>query len=304
MTARVPASGAVAARRQRLAWRAQALGLGAFWATAALLPPRVAAAAGSRLFRALGPLTRKQRFVARNLELAYPALDSDERAAIARDVWSNFGAVLAEYPHLRRYAAGGAEALETEVHPSARALLDAGRPAVFVTAHLANWELPGLALSRLGVPLSVVYAPQSNPYVDAMLQAHRSALGCAFVPKTDSIRTLLAALKAGRSVGLLSDQRTDFGEQLPFFGRPAMTAISPAWLALRQGCPLVPVRVERRAHGRYRVHVLAPLTGDDTSRAGVLALSKRLNGLFEAWIRERPGQWLCMRRRWPGRIEA
>lgn len=293
-----------AAWPRRLAWRVQALPLGLFWAGSSLLPPRLAAAAGSRLFRWLGPLTRKQRFVARNLELAYPELDTAERDAIARDVWSNFGAVLAEYPHLGRYAAAGTDALETEVHPATRVFLGEGRPAVFVTAHLANWELPGLALSRLGIPLCVVYAPQSNPHVDAMLQRHRSALGCDFVPKTDSIRTLVAALKAGRSVGLLSDQRTDFGEQLPFFGLPAMTAISPAWLALRQGCPLVPVRVERRAHGRYRVHVLAPVSGDDTSRAGVLALSKRLNGLFEGWIRERPGQWLCMRRRWPGRIEA
>ncbi|MEQ8265391.1 lysophospholipid acyltransferase family protein [Pseudohaliea sp.] len=289
---------------RRLAWHAQALPLGMFWACSSLLPPPLAAAAGSRLFRWLGPLTRKQRFVARNLELAYPELGAAARDAIARDVWSNFGAVLAEYPHLGRYAAPGAGALETEVHPATRMLLDAGRPAVFVTAHLANWELPGLALSRLGIPLSVVYAPQSNPHVDAMLQRHRSALGCDFVPKTDSIRTLLAALKAGRSVGLLSDQRTDFGEQLPFFGRPAMTAISPAWLALRQGCPLVPVRAGRRAQGSYRVRVLAPLVGDDASRAGVLALSRRLNALFESWIRERPGQWLCMRRRWPGRIEA
>lgn len=289
---------------RRLAWRAQALALALFWACSRLLPPPLAAAAGSRLFRWLGPLTRKQRFVARNLELAYPELGAAERDAVARDVWSNFGAVLAEYPHLGRYAAPGTGALETEVHPATRLLLDAGRPAVFVTAHLANWELPGLALSRLGIPLCVVYAPQSNPHVDAMLQRHRSALGCDFVPKTDSIRALLGALKAGRSVGLLSDQRTDFGERLPFFGRPAMTAISPAWLALRQGCPLVPVRVERRAHGRYRVRVLAPLAGDDASRAGVLALSRRLNALFESWIRERPGQWLCMRRRWPGRIEA
>jgi len=293
-----------AARPRHLAWRLQALLLGLFWAGSSLLPPRLAAAAGGRLFRWLGPLTRKQRFVARNLELAYPELGTEERDAIARDVWSNFGAVLAEYPHLGRYAAPGSAALETEVHPATRVLLGEGRPAVFVTAHLANWELPGLALGRLGVPLSVVYAPQSNPHVDAMLQRHRSALGCDFVPKTDSIRTLLGALKAGRSVGLLPDQRTDFGEQLPFFGRPAMTAISPAWLALRQGCPLVPVRVERCGQGHYRVRVLAPLAGDDASRAGVLALSRRLNALFESWIRERPGQWLCMRRRWPGPSET
>lgn len=304
MTARTLLPAARPPWSRRLAWRAQAFALGVFWRGAGLLPPRTAATVGDQLFRRLGPLTGKQRFVRRNLELAYPKLAPASREALARDVWGNFGAVLAEYPHLNRYSEGDADALETAVHPSSRALIEAGEPAVFVTAHLANWELPGLALSRLGIALSVVYAPQSNPRVDAMLQRHRDVLGCDFVPKTDSIRTLLGALKQGRSVGLLSDQRTDFGEALPFFGRPAMTAISPAWLALRQGRPLIPVRVERLQHGRYRVRVLAPLDGKDRSRAGVIALSRRLNALFECWIREQPGQWLCMRRRWPGSIEA
>ena len=28
-------------------------------------------------------------------------------------------------------------------------------------------------------------------------------------------------------------------------------------------------------------------------------LTAELNALFERWIRVHPGQWLCMRRRWP-----
>ena len=304
MTVRATSPGAATPWPRRLARRIEAAALGAFWGASALLPPRTAAAIGGGLFRWLGPVTRKQRFVDRNLELAYPDYPPAARRAITRDVWGNFGAVLAEYPHLRRFAGREGSGLEVEVHPVSGALIDGGEAAVFVTAHLANWELSGLALTQLGVPLSVVYAPQSNPRVDALLQRYRHALGCRFVPKTDSIRTLVGMLRAGRSVGLLSDQRTDFGEQLPFFGRPAMTAISPAWLALRQGRPLIPVRVERRGHGRYRVRVLAPLAGEPATRAGIIALSARLNALFESWIREQPGQWLCMRRRWPGRLEA
>ena len=27
-------------------------------------------------------------------------------------------------------------------------------------------------------------------------------------------------------------------------------------------------------------------------------MTRRLNVLFESWIRERPGEWMCMKRRW------
>jgi len=289
-------------RRTRLRWRLQSLALGAFWQTMRRLPPTAAARAGRALFGLLGPLSGKQRFVLRNLKLAFPQHGCAEIAALARGVWRNFGTVLAEYPHLPHFFADvGDNGLDIRVAPELRAVLAGGQPAVYVAAHLANWEIATGALVRLGVAMSVVYAPQRNPHVDAMLQARRAAAGCRFVGKRNAVRRLVAELEAGRSVGLLPDQRADAGELLPFFGRPAQTALSPAWLALRFGRPLVPVRVERTAPGRYRVSLLAPLDRGAlrADRAGVMALSRQLNAVFESWIRERPEQWLCMRRRWP-----
>ncbi len=282
--------------------RIEAAALGLFWLLARALPPRQAAAAGAGLFRRVGPRLRKHAFVRSNLAQLFPAAAPARIESLARETWGNFGAILAEYPHLARFCAQDPSPfLSVAIAPGTRELVARREPAIYVAAHLANWELASAAIGRLGIALSAVYAPQGNPFVEAMIQARRAPLGCRFVAKKNCVRRLLGDLEAGRSVGMLPDQRADAGELIPFFGRPAQTTISPAWLALRRGCPLVPVQVERRGPADYLVTFHAPLVRGERSaeRARVLALTAELNALFERWIRARPEQWLCMRRRWP-----
>ncbi|MBP8925447.1 MAG: lysophospholipid acyltransferase family protein [Pseudomonadales bacterium] len=288
--------------RHRVAWQAEAMLLRAFWCLSRGLSPVRAARMGSGLFRWLGPRLGKQRFVRANLQLAFPELDADALTTRAGEIWANFGSVLAEYPHMRQWRQ---LVTELEIAPQSRSILEAREPAVYVAAHIANWELAVAAVSGLGVPLSVVYAPQGNPLVNELIQARRQSFtDCRFVGKKNCVRSLLTDLRDGRSVGMLPDQRADVGEFLPFFGKPAQTSISPAWLALKLGRPLIPVQIERLGAARYVVRIHEPLLpqGRYGARAEALQLTAELNALFESWVRGSPGQWLCMRRRWPGSI--
>lgn len=285
----------------RLAWQAEAMLLRAFWWFSRCLSPVRAAHMGNRLFRWLGPKLGKQRFVRANLQLAFPDLDAGALVRRAGETWGNFGAVLAEYPHLQHWRQ---LVTELEIAPQSRSILEAREPAVYVSAHIANWELAVAAISGLGIPLSVVYAPQGNPLVNELIQARRQFSDCRFIGKKNCIRRLLGELRDGRSVGMLPDQRADVGEFLPFFGTPSQTSISPAWLALKLGRPLIPVQIERLGAARYVVRVHEPLLpqGQYGTRESALRLTSDLNAMFESWIRQRPEQWLCMRRRWPGII--
>ncbi|MDT8388760.1 MAG: lysophospholipid acyltransferase family protein, partial [Thiogranum sp.] len=190
---------------------------------------------------------------------------------------------------------------EFRIDPLTREILDAQRPAIYVSAHMSNWELAAAAITATGVPLSVVYAPQGNPLLDRLLQQVRRSLGCEFIPKKNALRRLAREIRAGRSVGILPDQRIDSGAPVTFFGRPALTTTSPAWLALKLGCPLIPVQIERTADCRYQAIFHRPLHAHDAADPGtqILELTRTINELFENWIRHRPDQWLCMRRRWP-----
>ncbi len=252
--------------------------------------------------RALGPRLRRTRRIKTNLALAFPNRSEQEIDQLVREVWGNFGRVLAEYPHLRAICGGGSKPrVDVATRWDIEAWRRAGKPAIFVSAHLGHPELAGCAIVALGIPLTVVYSAQKNPLIDRMVQRKRRATGCEFVAKEAATRPLLRDLESGRSIGLFTDQRVDEGEPLSFFGRDALTTVSPARLALKFDCELVPVRVERLDGARYRVTFHEPVRPEDMASGGhekALSMMRQINHLFESWIRERPQQWYCIKRRW------
>jgi KDO2-lipid IV(A) lauroyltransferase len=147
-----------------------------------------------------------------------------------------------------------------------------------------------------------VYTPLQNPSLDRMLQRARGELGFQTVARDGAARELMRCLKHGKSVGLIVDQRVDSGEMLPFFGTGMLTSVTPAQLALRFNCELIPVQVQRLPGARFRVSFHAPLRATDPAAPAAeqaSQLRRAINQLFEAWIRERPQEWMCTKRRWP-----
>jgi KDO2-lipid IV(A) lauroyltransferase len=80
-----------------------------------------------------------------------------------------------------------------------------------------------------------------------------------------------------------------------------MTAPAMASFALKFQCPVFPVHVVRVAPARLQVIFEAPmaLPNSGDKEADVLAMTTDMNGILERWIREKPGAWLWLHRRWP-----
>jgi KDO2-lipid IV(A) lauroyltransferase len=287
---------------QRVLWAVEASAFGLCLGISRLLSPEHASALGRRIFRAIGPRLDKTRILRRNLTLAFPEKTDGEIEALIREIWGNFGAVLSEYPHLRTYAvAGKPDRLEITINSNSPVFQNTGKAAVFVTAHLANWEITLASALRLGVPVSVLYTPLQNPWLDRMLYKARVRMGIKLLPQDGGIRTLVRELGSGRSIGLLVDQRVDSGEPVPFFGLDMNTSTTPARLALRYHCDLIPTRVQRLGNARFRVSFekpIIPTAGITDEHEKILDMTRQLNALFEAWIREQPQEWLCSKRRW------
>ena len=113
------------------------------------------------------------------------------------------------------------------------------------------------------------------------------------------------SVAVGGGVGVLLDQRYDEGEPVPFFGHPTPSGLAPAMLALKLGIDYVPMRVERlnKARFRFTFHdAVEPDPGKGDARAQALDMTARAHAHFEQWIRERPEQWLCLKRRWPRKV--
>lgn len=280
---------------------------GLFRAVQSLSPER-AVRVGRALFGRLGPHSDKARKADVNLAIAFPDQDADWRARTVREIFRSLGESAAELIKLEQIWQERDRRIAFDIDPAAAALIDARRPIVFVCAHVGAWQLTNLIARHAGLEISTVIARESNPLMDQAMQKLRSAFGVQLVPTDAGARPLLRELRAGRCVGMATDTRLPTGTLLPFFGREALTNTTAARLALRSGAALLPIYCERLGDAHFRVRVLAPLytpesqplpAGSEAQDALALQLSEQINRQFEDWIRAAPGQWICLKRRWP-----
>lgn len=291
-----------AADRERAAHRMEGWVAALVAAALGLLPIDWASALGGAVGRHIGPhlgITKRARI---NLRRAYPELADAEIEAIVKGMWDNLGRVAAEYPHLREirvFAPGGRVEIHGLEHIDRS--VAAGRSMIFFAGHIANWEVAALAAVQYGIAVTQIYRAANNPRVDRLIARFRGDRS-EYVPKSAAAaRRAFATLYRGGHLTMLADQKLNEGIPVPFFGRPAMTTSALALLALRFGCDVLPVRVERLGGARFRLTVFAPLalarTGNQS--ADVAALTACVNATLESWIRDRPELWLWLHRRWP-----
>lgn len=177
------------------------------------------------------------------------------------------------------------------------ALRAQGRGVIFFSVHVGSFELIPQALAELYGPMTALYRPSRQPALARLMRASRQRPGLAMAPANlAGIRQMLKALRAGGSVGMLTDQvpPEGLGIWAPFFGKPAYTMTLAAKLALQSGAALVPVLAERLAGGQgYRMRFLPPVPGlDDRPQLDLQEIVQRINQTNEAMVLSLPGQYL------------
>ena len=254
-----------------------------FWWSFRALAPQRSARLGRFVVGALGPRSAKATMVKDNLHIAFPTLDQAAIDDLARRTWRNIGLVFGEYPHLDRIAKlNDNPRLQIDDRCGLDVYVRRERQAIFIGAHLSNWEIMALALAREGVPLLALHAPLQNPHLGKLLDRAREQLGCRMLARGESMRALIHQVREGGSLGLLLDLSMKDGEPVPFFGHPMRTSLTPARMALRYGCDIVPMRTQRLGDARFRVTAYPPLSlacPPATTRADAIEITRRLNAL-------------------------
>ncbi len=265
------------------------------------LPIDMSSRMGARIGGFVGPMMKRKTEIFRgNFATAFPELNDHALDRLVRDAWARAGRILAEYPHLAEIKESE-HRLQIEIRKRVPTYDDPSQPCVLVSAHQSNWEVAGASLGRLKIPNASLYTPPTNPMLDRLLHKSREALDCKLLPRDNSARLLLKALKEGRTAAMIIDRRVDEGKPIRFFGHDKMTTITPAKLALKCKCPMVPLQVIRLQDANFRVILHAPIEprnpdADETEQA--IDMTQQLHEQFEAWIREKPEDWFCSKRLW------
>jgi Kdo2-lipid IVA lauroyltransferase/acyltransferase len=246
-------------------------------------------------------IPRLRRTAMRNLELAYPEKSLAERRAIADEVFLTIARliwVFARFPNLSRQ-----NIHELIRYDGLEHYLDAknnGKGILFATAHFGNWELSAFAHALMTEPMHIMIRPLDNPGVDRLVEDRRQLSGNHLIVKWDSARAVLRALHQNEAVGVLIDQNTSpqEGVFVDFFGTLACANTAFAKIAAKTGAAVIPgFAIWSADEGKYILKFYPPLeiSGDPAED------TRRLHAILEGVIREHPGQWLWIHRRWKTR---
>ena len=267
-----------------------------------VLPRRITLA----LIRALGGLLHRL-YRARNetgdanLRAAFPERTAAERNAILR---ASFVQLVRHLIDLLTFDGRLPKLLPlVEIDGAAHVerAMAKGRGVMYFAGHYGSWELQIMAHALRFEPIVIVARPLDNPLLDRLMESVRTRVGTTVLPRQGAMRGLLRALRDGHSVGMMIDQHISDRSAIDvsFFGRPAATTTAIATLALRFGAPVIPIFAVPLPDGRYRLEYEPPVeppAPDDPDP--VRTYTERCTERLEVRIRQDPGPWLWMHRRW------
>ncbi len=272
----------------------------------------------TRLGRGLGGLLYfcgfRKKIVLANLQLALGReLSPEQQERLAREIFANVGMLFLE---IARNFSLSPEQMRRELYLSAidrkrMAEIEArGQGAIFISAHVANWELLAMGMALHGYRAAVVAKRMSGLVSQALIERQRRRTGLDIIYSGGALEKMKVALRENKFIGFMVDQNITGakGIRADFFGVPAASIRGLAHLVRETGVPVFPFCTYRRPDGTHEVRILEELP---YLSANELPENSKERELREEWlntqqyqyaveklIRNHPEQWLWIHRRW------
>ena len=263
-----------------------------------ILPLNISSFLMGKLSSLIGPRLGVSKKAYNNIKNVMPEKNEKETLKIIKGMWENLGRVIGEYPHLKKLVPGKNNKIQVCGIRNLLLVKKTKTPAIFFSAHFANWEILPMVAIKNGVPVLTIFRKPNNPIINFLIKYLRSDLPMA--PKgREGAKKIIYSLRNGISIGLVIDQKMNDGIEVPFFNKPAMTSDSLAQLCLRIKSLVVPVEVERIKNTNFKITFHNPVKISKKGKKKTpLQIMTEVNLIIEKWIRKNPGQWLWLHRRW------
>lgn len=271
-----------------------------------LLPLAWVAPAGRWFGRMAWLIAFGQRHIAeKQLRETGVACDRSQARRLGRRVFENISMNVVEWLHSTAWPPElFMQRVDVEAETIRRAHAE-GKGVIVAMGHIGNWEVQMRACHYfLGLKLYAVMAPQRSERFNDWLVKQRELGGDTMLSSQAGALPIVRALRRGNIVGMLGDQDSKRvrGVFVDFFGRPACTPAGIGMLSHLSGAPIVPACGWRLSDRPDHHHLMFgdPIRPDPAldSQADALRMTQDYTVWLEARIREHPGQWVWMHRRW------
>ena len=253
-----------------------------------------------KIFVFFGPFFRSKNLIISNLSKAFPNLSLDEKKVILKNMWFNYGKILAEYTFIKNFRES--KEFEDKIIIENRNILEkiknSSKPVVFVSGHFNNFELMAMYIEKLGIDLAAVYRPLNNHFLNPIMERIRVKHICKKQIKKGIAGTkeLLKNFKNGTSIALMIDQRVTEGIMCEFFGQMARTSTIPAQFVKKFDANIVPVYIERTKRDDFKIRFDEILRFEE--KESIYSITLKLNRILEKMIIQNPDQWIWTHNRW------
>ena len=270
-----------------------------FFTICKLIGYKLSSNLGSLIGVTIGPFLRSKNVLQNNIKKAFSNIEKVEIDHISKNMWKNYGRILAEYVFLKHFRNSNFNkyiSIEGE-----EILLNIKRnkdPVIFVSGHFNNFELLAMIIEKAGVDLAALYRPLNNFFLNRIIVNLRKRYICKKqIPKgITGVKDMAKEFKKGTSLALMIDQRVSEGEKINFFNHPAYTTTLPAQFIKKYRCAVVPVHIERKNKYFFKVNIEQPIKFDETKTLDQITLS--LNNWLEKKIIKKADQWIWSHNRW------
>ena len=180
-----------------------------------------------------------------------------------------------------------------EMASEVTAFLKANKPAVTVSGHIGCWEILSQLAFLEGHTMMSVAKDIGTRGMTRLLMAARRSIGQEIVSADGAFKPLMAGIRAGKSLGLLVDQRVSArrgGIWIRFFGRPMPVSAAPAFFAAKAKAPIIVAWSHPLKDGRYRCEILDTISPDEAR--DVWGTTQRCAKDLEKIIRRHPSCWV------------
>ena len=250
----------------------------------------------SFLFCKLGPLIKSKKIIIKNLNNFSNSLSDEEQNKIINGMWKNYGKTFIEYIFLNYFRKNNSH-VTIIGEENLSQIYQKNKPVIFVSGHFANYELMSMEITKKNIPLATIYRPLNNIFLNPLMEYLRREFVCKNQIKKGllGVRDAIEYIKKNHSIALMIDQRVSEGDQINFFGKPALTTTLPAQLSLKYDLEVIPVFIER-IDNNFKIEFqksLSPHNFEDK-----IAFTKELNRVLEKMILRNPMQWIWSHNRW------
>ena len=254
----------------------------------------------SKIFVYFGPYFRSNNIIISNLTRAFPKLDPNKKSIISKNMWSNYGRILAEYMFIKdfRKSYSYSNKITIENQEILEKIKNDYKPVIFVSGHFNNFELMAMHIEKSGIDLAALYRPLNNKFLNPFMEKIRKKYICKKQIKKGlpGTKELLSHFKSGTSIALMIDQRVSEGIKSNLFGSEALTTTIPAQFVKKFNCKIVPVHIERKINENFKIKIFKPLNFSESETIENITLS--LNSILEKMIDIKPSQWIWTHSRW------